>query len=178
MKVKPEAEVNIVRDRVTVQEAARKLGVKDDAIRKRIQRGTIEHDKDSGGRVFVYLDATHDAAKDTWTEQRSYAATHDMAEDTSYVGLVDVLRDQVEYLRGVIEARDRELEARTEELRRKDTIIMALTQRIPELPQTPSQEARNGSESAADAEPRDESQSTETPQMNEQRSWLRRFLGF
>lgn len=169
----------MVKDRVTVQEAARRLGVKDDAVRKRIQRGTIEHDKDPDGRVFVYLDATHDAAKDRWTENTAYAGAYDTTEDTSYVGLVDVLRDQVEYLRGVIETRDRELEARAEELRRKDTIIMSLTQRIPELAQTSSQEPRNGSKNAVGAEPRGEPpQPTETPQIDEQRPWWRRFFGF
>jgi DNA-directed RNA polymerase specialized sigma24 family protein len=39
-------EVEAVGDRITIQEAARRLGVKDDAIRKRIQRGTMDHEKD------------------------------------------------------------------------------------------------------------------------------------
>ena len=34
---------------------ATKLGVKEQAIRKRIQRGTLAHDKDDDGRVHVYL---------------------------------------------------------------------------------------------------------------------------
>lgn len=38
-------------DRVTIQEAARRLGIKDDAIRKRIQRGTLESEKSQDGRV-------------------------------------------------------------------------------------------------------------------------------
>ena len=38
-------------DRVTVVEAAARLGVKEQAIRKRIQRGTIAHDKDDDGRI-------------------------------------------------------------------------------------------------------------------------------
>ena len=42
--------------RVTVTEAAVKLGVKEQAIRKRIQRGTLTHDKDDDGRVQAYLD--------------------------------------------------------------------------------------------------------------------------
>ena len=54
----------MARNRVTVQEAARRLGVKDDAIRKRIQRGSLEHDKDPDGRVYVYLDATEDESYD------------------------------------------------------------------------------------------------------------------
>jgi|SRR5215210_4358109 hypothetical protein len=64
-----------------------------------------------------------------------------------------MLHDQVEYLRGVSEARDQELEARTEELRRNDHIIAALTERIPELEptseppdarQTPAEGPRKG----------------------------------
>ena len=43
-------------DRVTVAEAVARLGVKEQAIRKRIQRGTLAHDKDENGRVYVYLD--------------------------------------------------------------------------------------------------------------------------
>ena len=37
--------------RVTVAEAAAKLGVKEQAVRKRIQLGTLTHDKDDDGRV-------------------------------------------------------------------------------------------------------------------------------
>jgi hypothetical protein len=45
----------------------------------------------------------------------------------------------------VIEARDQELEARTEELRRNDHIIAALTERIPELePTSEPPDARQG----------------------------------
>jgi hypothetical protein len=53
----------------------------------------------------------------------------------------------------VIQTRHRELEARTEELRRKDYIIAALTERIPELevpsepreaPVTPSEDRSEG----------------------------------
>lgn len=112
----------MIRDRITVQEAARRLGVKDDAIRKRIQRGTLEHDKDPDGRVYVYLDAAEDEAydgQDTKTAwDMSQVSTKDavvMAKDET----ISELRDQVDFLR--------------RELERKDTILMSLTQRIPEL---------------------------------------------
>ena len=52
----------MTKDRITVQEAAKRLRVKDDAIRKRIQRGTLQHDKDPDGRVYVYLDASSAAS--------------------------------------------------------------------------------------------------------------------
>jgi len=126
---------------ITVQEAAYNLGVKEDAIRKRIQRGTLRHRKDpKDGRVYVHLDAVRDTSQDI-PPTATYATTQDGTQDTSQdttqdasqPALIETLQDQVEYLRGVIDTRDRELEARTEELRRKDHIIAALTERIPEL---------------------------------------------
>src|ERR671910_457096 len=99
-------------DRLTVVEAAARLGVKEQAIRKRIQRGTIAHDKDEDGRVYVYLDP-EDGATGTGI-------------DTGMSTLVQSLQDQIAYLR-------QEAEDWKEEARRKDTIIMSLTQRLPEL---------------------------------------------
>ena len=43
--------------RVSVNEAAQVLGVTVDAIRKRVQRGTIPHQRDDAGRVWVLLEA-------------------------------------------------------------------------------------------------------------------------
>jgi hypothetical protein len=44
--------------RVSVQEAADRLGTTVDAIRKRVQRGTVAHEKDSDGRVWILLDVS------------------------------------------------------------------------------------------------------------------------
>src|SRR4051812_17991131 len=119
-------------DRITVQEAARRLGVKDDAIRKRIQRGTLNHDKGPDGRVFVYLDATQDEAQDSYKDTTRYPSSdsmkrtaQDATHDSSYVGLVEMLRSELADWKQVVATRD-------EELRRKDHIIAALTERIPE----------------------------------------------
>jgi excisionase family DNA binding protein len=163
---------------ITVQEAARRLGVKEDAIRKRMQRGTLKHEKDpTDGRVYVYLDTTQDGSQDT---------SQDTAEDASYDALVETLSDQVSYLKAVIQTRDRELEARTEELRRKDHIIAALTERIPEL--EPASETRKAPERAGEtsdtAEPRSTTEEQQEPTsqaqaspQEEQRSWWRRMFG-
>ena len=119
--------------RITVQEAARRLGVKEDAIRKRIQRGTLRTEKDpEDGRVYVYMDAAQDTTYDGF-QDATYDGSQDPSQDEPYDALVETLHDQVEYLRGVIKTRDRELEARVEELRRKDHIIAALTERIPAI---------------------------------------------
>jgi excisionase family DNA binding protein len=44
------------KQRLTLQEAAHRLGVSESAIRKRIKRGTLEHEKTEDGRILVYLD--------------------------------------------------------------------------------------------------------------------------
>jgi excisionase family DNA binding protein len=107
-------------DRVTIQEAARRLGVKEDAIRKRIQRGTLRHKKSPEGRVYVWIDSAQDASQD-----KSPAAYQDACSE-----LVEELRDRVSYL-------ERELEeergARIEERRRHDTFMAELMRRIPAI---------------------------------------------
>ena len=82
--------------RVTVAEAAARLGVKEQAIRKRIQRGTLAHDKDEDGRVYVYLDP-QDGATST-------------SIDTGMDKLLQSLQEQIAYLRQ--EAEDWKEEAR------------------------------------------------------------------
>lgn len=172
----------MAKDRVTIQEAARRLGVKDDAIRKRIQRGSLESEKDADGRVYVYLDATqdnsHDAYKDTTRYSSQDGVSKDTAKDESYAAVVDTLQDQVQYLRGLIVTRDRELEVRTEELRRKDTIIMALTQRVPELEAAP--ELRKSPQMVSEGTDRDDAPPADTdgPRAASKESWWRRWFGF
>jgi excisionase family DNA binding protein len=112
----------MIKDRVTVQEAAKRLGVKDDAIRKRIQRGTLEHDKDPDGRVYVYLDAPQDESYDGQSGAKTQTTSQDATQDAIVVAkdeTISELRDQVDFLR--------------RELERKDAILMSLTQRVPEL---------------------------------------------
>ncbi len=84
-------------DRVTIQEAARRLGISEGAVRKRVTRNTLRHDKAPDGRVFVYLDGGVDDGVD-------------VGVDASPSALIAQLRDEIAYLR--------------EESRRKDEIIM------------------------------------------------------
>ncbi len=139
--------------RVTVAEAAVRLGVKEQAIRKRIQRGTLAHDKDDDGRVYVYLDPA----------DGSTGTGNDI--DTGMSTLVQGLQEQIAYLR-------QEAEDWKEEARRKDTIIMSLTQHLPELqartePRGASDTAGEGTGKGIPLQPQEPSQ---------RRSWLHRFF--
>jgi excisionase family DNA binding protein len=161
-------------DRVTVQEAASRLGVKDDAIRKRIQRGTLEHDKDSDGRVYVYLDVSSAASQDG----HDNGATWDKAKDATQDALLVSLQDQVDYLRSVLQE---ERDAR----RRADMIIAQLSQanasladRVPELETSRAGEGADR-ESATGAPGSRTPVDDGAPQSgSERRSWWREFFGF
>ena len=141
-------------DRVTVAEAAIRLGVKEQAIRKRIQRGTLAHDKDEDGRVHVYLDP----------EYVTTGAGNGI--DTGMDTLVQSLQEQIAYLR-------QESEDWKEEARRKDTIIMSLTQRLPELEASP--EARAASDTVGEGTGKGTA-SLESQESSQQHSWLHRFF--
>jgi excisionase family DNA binding protein len=104
-------------DRVTIQEAAQRLGVKEDAIRKRIQRGTLRHEKTQEGRVFVWLDAAPDATQD---------AAQDTYRDASQDALLSAKDETIAALREQLaQANERDRENRR--------IIAALTTRFPEI---------------------------------------------
>jgi hypothetical protein len=105
-----------VSDRVTVYEAAKRLGVSEGAVRQRIHRGKLQTDKDETGRVYVYLTSDD-------TSHHTVKTPH--ASDSDSI-LLDELRDRIRFL-------EQELDDRKEESRRKDSIIMSLTQRVPEL---------------------------------------------
>jgi hypothetical protein len=104
---------------VDVAEAARVLEISTDAVRKRIARGSLRSDRPDGN-VLVWLD-------DGGTEAGREAQVDREA-------LVEVLSEQVAYLK-------EQLDIRTEELREHRRIIAALTQRIPELEPPREQEA-------------------------------------
>jgi hypothetical protein len=111
--------------RFTVAEAAEVLQLSAEAVRSRIKRGSLQSVKE-GNTVYVLLDA--DQARP------SYAQTSDQT-----TALIANLQDQVAYLRGELARRE---ETHLEESRRKDSIIAALTQRIPEIEAPASPEPR------------------------------------
>jgi hypothetical protein len=150
-------------ERVNVAEAARRLGVSQDAVYKRIKRGTIPWKKGTDDKTYVWIEE-EDASTDGSIP--SSETSYDPSVDQSTDPLVDELRDRVRFL-------EAELADRKDEARRKDSIIMALTQRVPELeassgppesPQTPSEQQERGTTGPTD--------DTEA----QRQSWWRRFF--
>ena len=141
------------RERVTVQEAARQLGITESAVRKRVQRGLLGHDKEADGRLYVYLD----------TQDKN----RDQIRDSSYDMLVRRLENENEFLR--------------RELERKDTILLNMTEAMKAL-NPPAQEAppeaRESPETVEEppdrAEPRP---ATGEAQEGVRRPWWRRVFG-
>lgn len=117
--------------RVTVAEAARLLNLSAEAVRSRIQRGTLDSIK-VDGTVYVLLDA--DQAR-----QDVVRANDQTSLIESLQVLVHSLQDQVASLR---EQLDQERKANRENRR----IIAALTQRIPQLPEPPEHESEEPTE--------------------------------
>jgi len=122
-------------DRLTIQEAARRLGISEGAVRKRVARDTLPNDKDDDGRVYVYLDAGGRQGVDDGQDE---------GVDPNSSALISQLRDEVTYLR--------------DENRRKDEIIMQQAMTMRQLSAAPSQEASEVAETveegAEGAEPR------------------------
>jgi predicted transcriptional regulator len=140
--------------RYTVAEAAEALGISQAAVRARIHRGTLKTQREAGT---VYI----------WVDAEEHAEQH--ADDASV--LMEVLREQNGDLR-------EQIEFLRDELRRKDTIIMAMTQRIPEL--EPAQERTEAPERAAGGPERAEPRARATggaQEPEQRRSWWRRLFG-
>jgi hypothetical protein len=142
-------------ERVTVAEAAQRLGVKEQAIRKRISRGTLQHDKGEDGRVYVYIDA----------EPQDEVQGEDTRGNTHLEALVDTLQEQNRFLR--------------EELARKDAILLNMTEAMkaikgPRAQEEPS-EPPGGPQTASGPPDRGNGPPDET-RLSE-RPWWRRVFG-
>ncbi len=156
--------------RMTVQEAAAALGVTVEAVRGRMHRGKYEREKTEDGRVFVLL--TPDQLSNVPPNDRERFDQRSPEQSANGLGrdpdlgdhalvqelveeLAEELRQEVKFLRAEIVTRNEELRRREEEhreeSRRKDHIIMSLTQRIPELEAAP--EPRGAPETGSDLKP-------------------------
>jgi molybdopterin converting factor small subunit len=176
--------------RMTVREAAAALGITVEAVRGRMHRGKYGREKTEDGRVYVVLNPNQLMNGRVRSSTPEANGSDDSAESTADRSsnqsgdngqLVEELRDHLAFLRAELEARNEEIRRREEEhreeARRKDTIIAQLTQRIPELPSAVSPEARDGCEMASGNTDKD-NVPPESQKPPERRSWLHRFFGF
>jgi signal peptidase I len=107
------------RTRMTVAEAARVLGISESAVRKRVKRGTLEHERTPKGRLFVYPDSAASSKSG-----RERAIDESLAARTERY--VRGLEDRIERLRN-------ELDQERGANRENKLIIAALEERISEL---------------------------------------------
>jgi len=150
-------------ERVSVPQAADHLGTTVDALRKRVQRGTIPHERDRDGRVWILLDTgrpRQDTGQDTGRPQSDSTALISAKDET-----IATLRDQLEAERqGHAEAR---------------RIIAGLVERIPAIEAPSGADERDEPETVEEAPDRAEPRpATGGAQEGAQRRpWWRRMFG-
>jgi hypothetical protein len=110
-----QARPNAAQTWVTVAEAAQLLGLSVEAVRSRLQRGTLQGTKE-GGTVYVLLDTDQTRPNTDESAAQTSAQTRLDGDQTAFIAS---LEEQIEWLRREVE--------------RKDTLLMSLMQRIPEL---------------------------------------------
>jgi|SRR5215218_3671478 hypothetical protein len=130
--------------RVTIREATAQLGVTEAAIRKRTQRGSLDREMGQDGKVYVYLDLSHNSSQ-------SESQVH---RDPLVEELVEELRDWVAFL-------ERALDRRSVEAERYQHIVADLAQtnnqlatrrelEVPVAQPAPTQELPGASETVAE----------------------------
>jgi hypothetical protein len=146
---------------VSVYQAAEVMGVTVDAIRKRVARDTIPHEKDEHGRVWVLLDTDQDTASKVRDTDQPQSATD---------ALISQMQERIASLERQL---DQEREANSEHRR----LLLRALERIPPQLEAPS-EARESPQRVEEeperAEPRP---ATGEAQEGAQRPWWRRLIG-
>ena len=140
--------------RVTIREAATLLGISEGAVRKRVDRGTLQHDKGPDGKVYVYLPGGvlygEPDGDDASTPHESNS-------------LISEMRSRIDFLE--------------EEMRRKDAILMNMTEAMKAL--TAPKEASSEEQEARDTASGDTDRGEVYPEPQEASkspSWLYRFF--
>ena len=155
--------------RYSIRDAARVLGLTEEAVRQRVKRGTLDSIK-VGGSLFVLLDLDKSSDRERPITDEASDTSSGLSNDTSR--LVENLEDEVANLR-------RQLDQANERDRENRRVIAALTARMPELP-TAREHDGPTNESGSPVLP-SEGEDSGTAVSNEQepsqrRSWLYRFF--
>jgi hypothetical protein len=144
---------------VDVKLAAEALGISSEGVRQRIRRGSLESEKDTEGRVYVFIDEE---------------ATNGTAYEPSTDDVVTRLESEVEFLR-------KELATRDAEIQRRDAVLLSLSKGLKALnPPPASSEPRESPETgSAQPERGNTPAGAKLPFTEEERpSWWKRFFGF
>jgi transposase-like protein len=142
------------KQRFTVKEAATRLNISEAAIRQRVQRGQMDHEKDEEtGRVYILLEA------------EGYTLDEGLDDGSTSVEqqLIGTLQEQLRL----------EREA-SSELRR---IIAGLTQRIPAVEPPQDMPTEDTGESVTPSEHQGNGTGRTDEETSEKPSWWKRFLG-
>jgi excisionase family DNA binding protein len=153
-------------ERLTVAEAAERLGITKEAVRKRIHRGTLRSEKAPDGTVMVYV------LPSTTESGTPSSPDRDL--------LYEEMRERIRYL-------ERQVEEERESRRRADTLLARLMDRVPEI-EPPSAADASPAPSQASEEASQEARRTpgvnraapggvEPPAASERVSWWRRVFG-
>jgi predicted transcriptional regulator len=162
--------VQSVEERVTVSKAAELLGTTEAAVRQRLYRNTLRHEKDADGRVYVYL---------TEDDMRSAMGGNTRGTGAEQ-GVNNALNDALhESLTERIESLERQLDLEREANRENRRLLAAALERIPpqlESPQSPPESSQTASEEQSGTPPAQERDFSEGEQTR--RSWWYRiFIG-
>jgi hypothetical protein len=132
---------------VDVKQAAEVLGISSEGVRQRIRRGSLESEKDTDGRVYVFLEG-EDLDGDPSERDKDEVMTR--------------IKDEISFLR-------QELATRDEEIRRRDAVLLSLSEGLKALNPLPA--PRESDVSASDAQGNDV-----PPEQERHRSWLHRLF--
>jgi hypothetical protein len=148
--------------RVSIEEAARLLGIEKGSVKKRVQRGKLSSERDASGTLYVFLDKSETVRDRSMGQSETGRDELLMSKDET----ISILRAQLR----------EEREAR----RRADTLLAQLMQRIPEL-EAPASEAAEPQEPPGASERAEEvADRGRAPQAREraaERPWWRRVFG-
>ncbi len=128
--------------RVDVKQAAEALGISSEGVRQRIRRGSLESEKGTDGRVYVFLEG----------EDLDGASSEPNKDE-----VLTRMENEITFLR-------QELATRDEEIRRRDAVLLSLSEGLKAL--NPAPEAQESSETASEAGAEEE-----------RRPWWQRWFG-